>query len=317
MIQFPMQKIGITAEFGPYTVSGVKKPHNGCDICAQSDRTVCAAHGGEVLASFYDAAGGNMVVVQGEFNEKSDVITRYAHLAARTVKTGERVARGQKLGEQGETGSACFGRHLHFETWLVPKGYTYRYTDRSRYSVDPLSVCHLMQGQSFICDADTNWLRGIPYPEPAPDKLRALADGSSVEVQNGAVRVRLVPWTAFPPLVSNSTDRSRDTLGEWWPQGSFPAKYTCETTENGSTQRWAMIDTPLGLWWVALLAGYTALREQPGSAAQESPDPQQPQSPTQLEKEVERLGAELTRVAALAEKQQTLLAQTAEIWAKF
>ncbi len=40
--------------------------------------------------------------------------TRYAHLSRRVVHVGQHVARGQKIGEVGESGGAT-GPHLHFE----------------------------------------------------------------------------------------------------------------------------------------------------------------------------------------------------------
>lgn len=312
-LQYPMQKIGITAGFGPYTVNGVRKPHNGADICAQSNTDVCAAHDGTVIFSLYDSAGGNMIALRGAFNEKADVITRYAHLASRAVEKGQAVIRGEVIGQQGATGSACFGRHLHFETWLVPKDYVYNYADRVKYAVDPLSLCHTVQGQTFIADEDTFGLAGIPYPEPTPNKLCELGEGSVVRVENGGVRVRLVPWTAYPPLVADSSSRSRDTLVEWWGDREFRALYSCETEENGKTTRWAMIDTPLGGWWVALLDGYTELveaaEEEGGGCSVVLPVCDQ-----ELLNEVDRLGKELKRLADITNRQQELIAQTLGIW---
>lgn len=40
--------------------------------------------------------------------------TRYAHLSRRTVSKGQRVRKGQKIGEVGESGGAS-GPHLHYE----------------------------------------------------------------------------------------------------------------------------------------------------------------------------------------------------------
>ncbi len=259
MARYPMQRIGITAPYGPYTVNGVRKPHYGADICSQSNGNVVACHAGRVVLSCYDGAGGNMIAIQGEFNEKREIITRYAHLASRRVSAGQTVAEGEIIGVQGATGSACFGRHLHLEVWLVPRGYSYNYAGRVAYSVDPLAVLHVAAGQSFVCDDDTGGLMGIPYPEPRPADLEALPEGAYVKVSDGAVRVRLVPYTEYPSLVANAADRSRDTLAEFFDEREFRAKYRCATESAGVKNDWALIDTPMGDWWVALLEGCTEL----------------------------------------------------------
>ncbi|MDO4566394.1 MAG: M23 family metallopeptidase [Oscillospiraceae bacterium] len=259
MARFPMQKIGITAGYGPYTVSGVRKPHYGCDICSQSNTNVVACHAGRVVLSCWDSAGGNMIALQGPFNGKCEMITRYAHLASRRVSLGQSVAEGEVIGVQGATGSACFGRHLHLETWLVPIGYSYNYAGRVEYSVDPLSVLHVVSGQQFVADEDTFYLGGIPEPEPAPQGLISLPKGAKLKVQNGAVRLRLVPFTEYTPLTANASDRSRDTLGEFFSETEFDALMYCESETAGAKNRWALIETPLGEWWTALIEGYTSL----------------------------------------------------------
>jgi len=52
------------------------------------------------------------VVVEHEFG----LTTRYAHLSRITVKTGDRVSRGDVVGLIGATGRAS-GPHLHYEVW--------------------------------------------------------------------------------------------------------------------------------------------------------------------------------------------------------
>lgn len=53
---------------------------------------------------------GNWIVI---YENGSDFLAYYAHLRTMTVKSGDRVAKGQIIGEEGKTGRAGH-RHLHF-----------------------------------------------------------------------------------------------------------------------------------------------------------------------------------------------------------
>lgn len=259
-----MKRIAVTAPYGSYVINGVKKPHYGIDICAQSDRTVSACHAGSVLFSGYDSAGGNMIVILGPFNAQCQILTRYAHLAHRSVSAGQTVSEGQTIGEQGATGSACLGRHLHLETWLVPNDYSYSYSDRARYSVDPIGVLHVTGEQFFLSDADTFDFLGIEQPEPRPADLRALAAGSYVEIKNKKAQLRYYPSIDIMPLIG-AADRSRYALADYCSlvAGVLPARYACTTVGRDSvTRRWAMVESAeIGLWWLEMTADGNELHE--------------------------------------------------------
>jgi len=123
-----MQRIGVTASFAIYNpFATTPSMHYAIDISRTQPQSfnVFAAHDGRCIMSLFDAAGGNMIALQGYYNEKKDIITRYAHLSIRSVYKNDTVTRGQIIGVQGNTGSATTGQHLHFETWIVPKNYTY------------------------------------------------------------------------------------------------------------------------------------------------------------------------------------------------
>ncbi|GEM_PF-5824260 len=103
------------------------------DIAAcYSDPEVIAAHGGTVLLSGYDSGGGNYVVLRGEFSDRYDVITRYFHLAKRSVVKGRYLQTGERIGIQGNTGTQTTGQHLHFEVWIVPKNVGYSVSLREK-----------------------------------------------------------------------------------------------------------------------------------------------------------------------------------------
>ena len=92
----------------PFT--GQRAFHEGIDVIAEHGTPIRAAAGGVVVFSDVHPQYGNMI----EIDHGNDLISRYAHASKRTVKIGDVVLRGAKIGEVGKTGRAT-GTHLHFE----------------------------------------------------------------------------------------------------------------------------------------------------------------------------------------------------------
>jgi murein DD-endopeptidase MepM/ murein hydrolase activator NlpD len=84
--------------------------HAGVDIAAAYGREVPVAAAGRVVEAGDSGAYGTSVVVE----HSGGVRTRYAHMSALNVTTGQDVAAGQVIGRVGQTGRAT-GPHLHFE----------------------------------------------------------------------------------------------------------------------------------------------------------------------------------------------------------
>lgn len=101
--------------FEPWGVSGV---HKGIDIFARRGTPVLAAASGVVILSSELELGGRVAIIIGPKWR----LHYYAHLDSVDVRTGERVARGDKIGRVGNSGNAA-GKtpHLHFAIGsLVP-----------------------------------------------------------------------------------------------------------------------------------------------------------------------------------------------------
>ena len=92
----------------PFT--GQRAFHEGIDVMAEAGTIIRAAAGGVVVYSDFHPQYGNMI----EIDHGNDLISRYAHASKRSVRIGELVLRGAKIGEVGRTGRAT-GTHLHFE----------------------------------------------------------------------------------------------------------------------------------------------------------------------------------------------------------
>ena len=106
------------------------------------DAVTCIANGVVVFSEDYHRGWGNVVIVRHAYREKSGQIafidSLYGHLQYRSVRLGEKVSRGQKLGAIGTGPYGMYAAHLHFEIRkdlrvgmrrdLYPKSYaTYHY----------------------------------------------------------------------------------------------------------------------------------------------------------------------------------------------
>lgn len=95
-----------TSGFGPRW----GRMHIGADFAAAHGTPIYATADGVVTYSGWLAGYGRLVKVQHEFGME----TRYAHLSRSRVKVGQRVSRGEQIGDMGNTGRST-GTHLHYE----------------------------------------------------------------------------------------------------------------------------------------------------------------------------------------------------------
>jgi murein DD-endopeptidase MepM/ murein hydrolase activator NlpD len=101
----------ITSRFGwrSSPVSRRTTFHNGIDIGGPRGTKVWAAASGRVVQARYQGGFGNLIVI-----EHGTYTTYYAHLSKFHVQPGDRVEKGQLIGNVGSTGFST-GPHLHFE----------------------------------------------------------------------------------------------------------------------------------------------------------------------------------------------------------
>ncbi|MFT7448566.1 MAG: murein DD-endopeptidase MepM/ murein hydrolase activator NlpD, partial [Glaciecola sp.] len=88
-----------TSQFGfrrdPKT--GGRRMHNGVDFAAGNGTPLYSTADGVVTHAGWSSGYGRLVKIQHEFG----VETRYAHMSKMRVKTGQRVSRGQHIGDMG------------------------------------------------------------------------------------------------------------------------------------------------------------------------------------------------------------------------
>ncbi len=84
--------------------------HAGTDFAAPIGTPVYATADGVITESGWSSGYGRLIKIRHEFG----IETRYAHLNAMHVSVGQRVSRGERIGDMGNSGRST-GPHLHYE----------------------------------------------------------------------------------------------------------------------------------------------------------------------------------------------------------
>lgn len=90
--------------------------HTGVDFPVPTGTSVKAVAAGQVVTSGWGGSFGYQVVIKHADGRYS----QYAHLSAISVKDGQKVVSGQRIGRSGSTGNSS-GPHLHFEVRTGPE----------------------------------------------------------------------------------------------------------------------------------------------------------------------------------------------------
>lgn len=84
--------------------------HEGIDMAGAHGSPVYATAEGTVTHAGWESGYGNMVEVRHDFG----LVTRYGHLSKVRAEVGQKVSRGDRIGDMGNTGRST-GTHLHYE----------------------------------------------------------------------------------------------------------------------------------------------------------------------------------------------------------
>lgn len=114
----PVEGGRITDGFGyryhPFT--GAREYHKAIDISVSRGTPVYAAADGIVKFAGWKMSYGRYIKIDHS-SERFGFKTAYAHLNGIKVKNGQKVKRGDIIGEVGTTGTST-APHLHYEVWL-------------------------------------------------------------------------------------------------------------------------------------------------------------------------------------------------------
>lgn len=109
----------ITSKYGPRGGAW----HQGVDIGAPAGSKIVAAADGKVVwpsPKTSSARGNQVLLYHGKTPKGKDIYTRYQHNSKNCVSVGDKVKRGDKIAEVGNTGFS-FDNHLHFEVMIGGK----------------------------------------------------------------------------------------------------------------------------------------------------------------------------------------------------
>ena len=111
----PVADTGIGTRYHASGSSWSKGYHTGVDFPVSTGTSVRSVASGHVVSAGWGGSYGYQVVVRHADGRYS----QYGHLSAISVRAGQNVAVGQRIGRSGSTGNAT-GPHLHFEVRTGP-----------------------------------------------------------------------------------------------------------------------------------------------------------------------------------------------------
>ncbi|MEZ5913136.1 MAG: DUF5930 domain-containing protein [Paracoccaceae bacterium] len=89
---------------------GGRRMHAGTDFAGAYGTPVYSTADGVVVKAGWQSGYGRMILIRHDFG----IETRFAHLSQIRVKQGQRVSRGDRIGDMGNSGRST-GTHLHYE----------------------------------------------------------------------------------------------------------------------------------------------------------------------------------------------------------
>ncbi|MGW6538659.1 transglycosylase family protein [Streptomyces sp. NPDC055051] len=106
---------GVGTRYGKPGSSWSSGYHTGVDFPVPTGTSVRSVSDGRIVSAGWAGAYGYQIVVRHDDGRYS----QYAHLSALSVREGQRVTGGQRIGRSGSTGNSS-GPHLHFEVRTGP-----------------------------------------------------------------------------------------------------------------------------------------------------------------------------------------------------
>lgn len=91
-------------------INGARRQHEGQDFAGNYGTPIYATADGTVISAGWSNGYGRLIKIQHSYG----IETRYAHLSQIRVNVGQKVSRGERIGDMGNSGRST-GTHLHYE----------------------------------------------------------------------------------------------------------------------------------------------------------------------------------------------------------
>ncbi|MCC5944053.1 MAG: peptidoglycan DD-metalloendopeptidase family protein [Bernardetiaceae bacterium] len=125
----------------------VRKMHTGCDLAAPRGTPIYASGDGKVIKADWSSGYGKTV----EIDHGYGYMTRYAHMSNIKVRPGQKIKRGEMIGNVGSTGLSV-SPHLHYEVHYNGKPVNpvnYFFNDLTPAEFDEMLEAASRDGQSL------------------------------------------------------------------------------------------------------------------------------------------------------------------------
>ncbi len=111
-LRSPLEVTRVTSNFGRrvHPITGDERMHHGVDYGAPTGTRVRAVADGRVTFAGWRGGYGKLLIIE----HSGGYSTRFAHLSAFDVSSGQRVSQGQLVARSGNTGNST-APHLHYE----------------------------------------------------------------------------------------------------------------------------------------------------------------------------------------------------------
>lgn len=270
--RLPLKKLGITSTWEEHVNRGSRGQDFGW--FDYQGEPIFAMNDGTVMEINKNSSAGNYIWIKHEFTNY-DIWSRYLHIkdGSIKVKVGQKVTRGQEIANMGNTGNST-GTHLHFETWVVPKGWKFNWNDRAKYS-EPSTDNAFAFDDQYIGTSSNN-------------KVITRVIGTSKQVKRDTTKNQIEVVGEF--LRARKGAGTNQTILGYIDFGIYD--YIETKTSNNYT--WYN----LGFCWIA------GTKEDTKIYPKENPEDDKDKKIAELEEQVKKLDTELLAQKTLVEKQK-------------